>query len=517
LTRADWAIRLYDVEDRTKLIDYVSSFKNFGDRQLDEVIVFTGMYGIDNYMLWYMHDNIANYDFGTTKMELKLCIGNPNLSYYHNHYRVVDIKYDTRLNKQVLYALSDDSLKLRTNLKNYINLNSLNYNQDRKAHEVLIDVLEKNNIFNVQFRPHWNKELKNTEYRYLTINPEWTVYDFIDYICEDSGFEWFVKGGVLWVSPELTARKLMSCASQITPGKDHSSYSIFFKKIAGEARPMDVRAHWDRVYRCIWAKHSTGVSGGITKGCFIPIGSGKLSKRLFFDSLEGKLERSNCLKIFNRSKPTYNLRMGLVLSDLGNEEYVDKISVQKNIDLRDLKYPSGVKMDNGDGGANTVVMHQKENVNRLYQFLDQNAGLLLPATEGNPPPNSIIGNVEGREEASIELGKVYGNGREGLMLPTKVQRQDLRLQLANGWCLYIDGITSETFFQSSGSVAQTKPTVANATIYIDPVGNVTIGGIAALPVALSTHTHNLIGVLAGPATIPTTPPIGGLSTNLRAE
>lgn len=469
--KAGWIIRIYPHDDYTKTLDFVGNYKELKNRQSDEIIVFRGMYGLDTYLVWTVHQNLPHYDFGRASLDLRLFLeGSTKTPFFKEQFKVIDVRYDPKTSKYRVFAISHDSAVLQTMLLDY-DVTSLNYMDNRTPKQVLIDVLEKFNILKVEFHEHPQQiEHRNFEYRSLSINYDWRVLDFINYIASQNEFEWFVRGGTLYIGKELFAIESMNTTKPFDITTDKEAKSSFFKMVMGTTRPMDVLAHINKEWRCIWTKHWVGVSGGNTEGCFVRIGSGTVDKELYFRTLKGLTERTLASRLLNQKLTSHYVILGSILKDEGSERYIDSVSVQKNKELTKINTPENVKIDRGED-----VFNQKEKVARTTPYLDNEAGLLFPRSKLGSivPPNSIIFNIEGKEESSAVGPFIIGKNGE-LTVPYK-EPDDFRLQLPNGWCLYAkkDG---ETFLQKSGADPKTIPVSANTQIYLGTDGKVKLAG-----------------------------------------
>jgi len=462
-----WTIRFfqgnnYKVDGN---IDYVSNFKKGKSRQSDSIVTYSGMYGIDNYLIWNIHKDLPNYDFSTVVLNLNLCLyKNPDIVYFQDFYRVQDIKFNPNKSQYTLFAISETSIKLHAKLTQY-NVTSLSYKENRKASDIIKEVIEDNNIFYVLY--HKDKEATEDmieyEYRYFDIDPEWTVLDFIEYICNDNMFEWTLDKQInednepieiLHFGHELEAMSYRNATKDFEIEKDNISHSIYSMKITTDGSSMEPLAHWKEELRCIWSKHAAGKGGAISKGCFIPIGKGHFDKYLYLRTLEGNIEREIGYSMLTKGKKRFpSVSIGNILKDesvetdeFGNTTkmlpYIDIVSVQKNPDSFSIREPHNILIDRGDDIA---VQHQLEKITRSTPYLDHEAGLLFPSPKlDSSPPNSLVFNIDGKRESAVVGGYVYGNGRmnkEGgktLTLPFKEKKGDFRLQFPNGWCLYID-------------------------------------------------------------------------------
>lgn len=440
-----WAVRTYDPTDFSKTIEIVSNFKGFHERTLDDIMVFNGLYGIDSYMLWYVHKDLHGYDFNNSHLNLRIFSDmNKTKPFWENNYRVTEVKFDPKVGKYVVFALSEDSIILNTKLVTW-EITGVSFDEDRDSKGFLTEILEDNDILAVQFFEHPNEELINFEYKQVTFDPDWTVRDFINYVCDDNKYEWCVYNRVLYVGKELKARISMNITSKYSEERDQIAEGVIFKKISGDLRPADVLGHISKKWKCVWAKHLVGASGGVTKACFTSIGSGKIDKKLYLHSLEGPREIANATYIFAHNQfNSYSIGIGNILKDDGNVSWIDEVSVQKDADTLKVRSPNEMVFDRGNEDDISQVVMLKEKIPRSTPYLDHEAGLLFPSPkleDKKPPPNSIIFNVKDREESSVIGPYVMGNGKN-LVIPYK-EKGDLRLQLPNGWCLYIkeDGTT----------------------------------------------------------------------------
>ena len=136
MAQGGWAVRLYEPGNFRKGYDIVSNFKGFHNRTLDDIMVFNGMYGLDSYMLWYIHKDLHGYDFNSVHLNLRLFSDtDKSNSFWENKYRVIEVKYDPKVSKYVLFALSEDSIVLNTKLMTW-NISSVKFNEERTAPQV---------------------------------------------------------------------------------------------------------------------------------------------------------------------------------------------------------------------------------------------------------------------------------------------------------------------------------------------------------------------------------------------
>ncbi len=435
-------------------VDELGNYPNLGNRQSDEIVTFSGMYGIGDYLLWIIHKNIKNYDFASLNIDLKLFPeGSKDAPLFHERYKIVDVYYNQNISKYVVHAVSETTWLLNTQLKSLWKP-KFNYIENRKPYEVLQELLE--GILTVEYQEYSDPTIIDEfEYRQLVLNPEWTVLEAIDYICDDNDYEYYLIDKKLYVGKELYSIEGENSTRKYNITTDNMAESSFFRKINGTTRPIKIMSHLGKVWRCIWFKHSAGASGGMTKACFYKISYPKFSKWLYYQTLEGKIERYLGLRLLRENKISHYNTIGNIQSDEGNE-YIDEVSVQRNSDEIVTRTPRDVKIDREKDNVETGTIFVKKKVCRSTPYADHEAGLLFPSPKlDNPPPNSIIHNIEGREEASIVGNYVLGNGRETFSIPVK-NKGDLRLQLPNGWCLYIKE-NGDTILQPRNMDSQTIP------------------------------------------------------------
>jgi len=533
-----WSIRFFEANEYAdeNTIDIMDNFSKSKSRQLDSVRTYNGMYGIDNYLIWNIHKNLPEYDFSTIALDLNLFMyKSTDLVYFQDFYRVHDVKYDKSKSMYTLYAVSVSSEKLHTKLVEY-GITSLSYKENRTAKQVLMETIEAHKIFYLRFHDDTlsTSKMVNYQYRYFDIDPEWTVLDLIQYICDDNKYEWCVSTFVdkdtnipsffLHVGHELKADKYMNATKKFNIEDDNISESRYSMKITTNGSPMEPLANWEEEYKCLWSKHEAGRGGGISKGCFTRIGMGHFDKLEYLRTLEGQIERDNGYSLLSRRKLRIpSIGIGSVIEDNGvltNEggtttgvsPYIDKVSIQKNPTTWAVREPHNILINRGD---DIPVQHQLERITRSTPYLDHNAGLFFPSTilnEDEPPPNSLVFHVDGKRESAVLGPFVYGDGRiqrdadgnptgeTDLVLPFKESKKDFRLQFPNGWCMYVDE-DGNTIIQTDATDVGTKPEGdtdktfiklnKDGTIDINTNNkNVTInqGGVA---VALSDHKHTI--------------------------
>ena len=226
-----------------------------------------------------------------------------------------------------------------------------------------------------------------------------------------------------------------------------------------------------------------------------------MDKQLYINCLEGDLERNQALALLMKTPKYPGVTIGSILEDEGGET-VKSVSVQKNPNVYLMKTPNDIIIDRV--GEHEVVL-QKHQICRTTPYLDHNAGILFPSPylANEPPPNSILFNVNNRGEASVVGPYVYGSGRPGLVIPVK-EKGDFRLQLPNGACIYIKE-NNEIIIQQaadpqsipSGSGSYIK-IGSDGKIYINGVETLMQGGAKALAHANHIHTLGNIGIPVDP-------------------
>jgi len=465
LGKCGWNVRLYKADDYWDDLDVVGNFGAYKNRQKDDVVVFSGMYGIDDYFIWYMHKDIGAYDFSTINIDLSLYAdGNLSKTFWRRQYKILDVKYDANKSKYVLFGTSLDSVKLQSKLVDY-EVKSLSYKENRSPKDILIDVLETNEIFKVEYmESQYEESLRNFEYRMFTFDENWKVIDFINYIADQNHFEWYVRNSVLYIGNECKAIRGMNTTRKFDLETDNVSESAWFKKYSGETRSMDVLAHISEVWRCIWVKHMAGSKGGISKGCFTKIGIGTLDKENYIKTLEGQPEKTLASKLFINKPYSHYISLGNIIEDDGDPIWVEKISVQKNKELYKINEPSDVMIDRGDI-ATSPLKQVKERVVRSTPYLDAGGGMLFPSPlleekdedeNETPikgiPPNVLLFKIKGKEEATVIGPYVMGNSEDDFKeykIPFK-GRKDFRFSLPNGWTMYVDGDYGKLLFQCDG-------------------------------------------------------------------
>lgn len=566
MTQGYWAIRLYVPFDERTTINFVGSFDHLGKRYLDDLIIFNGMYGIPGYLLWYAHKDLTTYNFSAYSIELRL-FHNGDIEkglYFTERYRIVDVRDDFSEDKKLIIALRETDMKLNALLVK-ADIGTLQYNETRTVEQLLYDVLEKTGIFPVMFDEHDDTEKQSIKFEYprFTLDPSWIVRDFVCYLGNENNFEWGIKDGIIFIGPELhTYIELKSTRDWIDRSVDNLSKNYFTMKIGFSNTPLDILYHYeleqdDRVtdMRCIWVKHYVGSKGDTTKGCFVPVGR-KINKEQYFYTLEDEMEKSLALRYLFWKVEYHPIMIGRIIED--TNEYA-KVSLEKDKFNYAKKNPKDIKINT------QTQVYSLEKVGRTTPYFDENAGLFFPITKNLlNNPNRIIFNPYNRIEQSVLGPFVLGNGNN-LQIPLKGDN-DLRLQLPNGWCLYVDE-NGKTMLQPTNTLTTTIPSEDSTklqiildpktndiiinrsqnshiklktdgsieikkdastkilidvdnTIYLDSLNtinigassqNIQIGGASALTLSQSTHTHN-----TGNMGMPIPPPQVGNTIKLKS-
>jgi len=431
MTQAYWAIRLYVPFDDLTTINFVGSFDHLGKRYLDHLVVFNGMYGIPGFLLWYIHKDLVTYNFSTYGLELKLFLtGDMNNAYFTERYRVVDVRDDFNEDKKVVIALRESDMKLNSLLID-ADIGTLEFNETRTVEQLLYDVLEKTGIIPVVFDEHDDHDKKSFQFEYksFTLDPTWTVRDFIIYIANENNFEWAIKDDILFIGPELhTYKELKSTRDWINRSVDNISKNYFNMKIGFSPTPLDILYNYeleqdDRVIdmRCIWVKHCVG-KDDLTKGCFVSVGR-RIDKETYFYSLEEKQEISLALRYLFKNVEYNPIIVGGILEDSGENEYIENVSIQKDIYQYSKKIPRDIILNKNNS------IYTLPRIGRTTPYMDNEAGLFFPSIQDPTNcPNSLIFCPYDRIEQAVMGPFVYGNGKTIFGIPYK-NPSDFRLTL----------------------------------------------------------------------------------------
>lgn len=448
MTQSYWAIRFYLPFEEDKTIQFLGNFEHAGKRYLDDILVFSGIYGTPDYMMWYVHKDLLAYNYSAYSIDLKLFLnGDPESCYFNENYRIVDVTDDSKSDRKVVYAIHEDYAKLDTLLID-AEVTTLEYKETRNVEDLLKEVLEEGGIFPVIFCEHEEQELQSIKFEYpkFTLNPDWTVRDFIQYIAQENKFEWTIKHGILFIGPELYAYKNMKASKDyLNRTVDNISKNYWNVKIFWAASPLDVLYYYELIddekltdMRCIWAKHWVGANGDTTKGCFVQIGR-SVDKIAYIQSLEGIKEQINAFHYLFRVPKMHQLRLVKTIEDSGDNEFVDEITLQKNVDEYTKKTPRNVVMETDE------PLYTLPKVGRTTPYLDYGAGLFFPRPyDITKAPNQVLLEIDDRVEEAVLGPFVMGDGTEDFRenIPFK-NPDDFRFSLPNGWTVYItsDGYT----------------------------------------------------------------------------
>lgn len=449
--------RLYYPSDYYTTLGEFSNFLNLGGRLEDEIVVFNGMFGLDGYMMLYLHQDLPEYEYSRVVFEVKLFLdGDFKKPYFHNTYRHVSTHFDTDTSRYVIYAIDEDSSLLQSKLTDKKIISIPSNNNIFYAKDILEEFLQNYDLYEVEYDVHpLEHKFNMLQYRYFDTNPNWRVLDFINYICDENELEWAVIHKKCHVGIEIQAYKNKKMSRSIDKEKDRVSKSPFFFKIDGEARPADLFANYNNTYKCVWFKHWVGKSGGSTVACFTTIGGGGADKRQYFASLEGDVEKANASRLLLlHNSPSDYVKLGRILLDSGKYKTIDLISTKK--DDRSVKITEPTKINFADGSQSAWGLETYKNVvARSSPYIDDRAGIYFPVpwtyygpnferdgygTVGAPvdafkrkAPNSVIFNVEGKEETSVAGPYVYGAGSmEDILIPTRKNPRDFRATF-RGW------------------------------------------------------------------------------------
>ena len=483
---AGWACRVFVPNDYTPqgTVGIFSNFKQWGNRQNDNLTIFCGMYGLDNYLLWEMDRDIPSFDFSSLAIEVKLFLHKNNrMLYFNDVFRVPNPPtFNSKTKQYEIYAISEDSLRLQTKLIKW-GVSSVEITGTEQMTDVtgellpqpiiiLKKLLEKYNIFMVFFHKDFSDNINALHKKYpsFTVEKDWTVFDLINYIAMDNGYEWFVKNRELHIGHEVMADRVKNCGKPYDPQTDNLTHGRFFMRNETIPSPASLMCHYQEQKRCVWFIQKAGARGGKTIYCFAPISSGTIKKDIYENSLEGEIEKNNAADILHRNKLFSTAILGTIVKDDGLEAEIDEIAVERDVTDLATSLPHLQKFNSG----RTIELTQvKKRVSRWSPYLDHRAGILFPSQRlADFPPNSLLINVKGRDEEHLQAGMVFG---PDIVIPVKGDKLDFRLQFPNGWCLYVDK-DGVTYLQPDGTPPSSVPTGDDSKVHIllHPDGHIVI-------------------------------------------
>lgn len=450
--QANWVVRLYDPSDYDRTISYVY----MRDRTEDNLISFEGMYGLDDYLVWEMTNDLAYNDFSTVALDVRFSLQETyTAKYVDKQYRPVEISYNPNTSRYILYAITETSAILSTDILSYKPKN-LVIEKTRPGHGVLEEILQGNEILNVRYDETVSRLFKEFEYEDFVIQYDWSVSDLINAIAIPNRMEWFARDGTVYIGREILAHGKKNSATFDKTGTTKSE-SPFCLKYAGPPRSHSVKSYLE-AYRCIWAKHWAGKCGGVTKSCFSKIGKGPILRDEYFQYLEHGREKYNALRLFAKDYKIPQVSIGTIIEDTGKDEYVDSVSVQKNSKIFNIRNPRQIIFDTKTDKHSPKYV--ENGVSRSTPYLEENGGILFPSVDvsSNKAPNSVLFKLDGMNGNTVLGPYVFGNGRDpALNYPTKRDKKDFKFMLPCGWCLYVDGETGETIIQISDSEVHGAP------------------------------------------------------------
>lgn len=516
--QAKWAIRMFSPFDTdNESLTFVGSFDNADGRFHDDIVVFSGMYGIPDFMLWYVHEDMEAYDFSKYSLDLRLyLVGDVDEIYHQDQYRVISISDDPNSNRKVIYAIQEEYALLETLLFD-AELFSLPYDKTRGPVELLREVLTNNGLLAVVYMEHFDPDKKTFLYEYPTFafEPDWSVFDFIDYVANENALEWTIKNGILFIGPELWTYEKLNATDSIDAGEVLKIVKTpFVTKLYMSGMPLDVLYYYEfkeaqnmNELRCVWVRHQVGAAGDKTIGCFVNIGT-KISKEIFIDSLEGKKEIGEAYYKFFKNRLFKQIKVGAVVLDESEEGYdskfIEQMTYEKTFNDWIKKTPRDRVLNKTDP---SYILHK---VGRTTPYFGSGEGILFPSPE--TPANFIALMPDDRIENTVQGPFVIGNGTEEFIV-IKKNAKDFRFSLKNGFTVYISE-AGECIIEQ-GSDPEAIPSGSGTYIKLDTSGNIHVntsgtvniganasmvnlgGGSKAFP--LKDHTHPM-NVKPGPPT-----------------
>jgi len=466
---AKWAIRFYspfDVDDES--LTFVGSFDNADGRYHDDIVVFSGMYGVPDFMLWYFHQDMESYNFSKYSLDLRLYLtGDKDEVYHQDQYRVVTVYDDYNSSRKVLFAVQEEYALLRTAVfmsRTY----SLPYDENRDAQKLLYEVLVNTGLLPVIFMEHFDEDKKSTKFEYpnFAFEPDWTVYDFIDYVTNENALEWSVKNGSLYVGPELWTYEELNATDMIDGNEVvkivRTPHTV---KIYSHGMPLDVLYYYQlregqnmTELRCVWVRHEVGANGDKTIGCFVPIGE-KITRDVFVDSLEGDKEISEAYARFSHKKLFKQIKVGAIVHNFEDDEedkydqkYIEQITYEKDINQIAKKIPRRRVLNVTDP---SYVLSK---IGRTSPYLGSGEGIQYPVPD--TPANFIMLMPDDRIENTVQGPYVFGDGNEGFVIPIK-NPKDFRLKTPKGE-IYFDDENANWIIESEHGIVYkqkiTEPT-----------------------------------------------------------
>ena len=441
-----WAIRMFSPFDTdNESLTFVGSFDNADGRFHDDVVVFSGMYGIPDFMLWYVHEDMESYDFSKFSLDLRLyLVGDVDKVFHQDQYRVVSISDDKNSSRKVIYAIQEEYALVRSLIFD-AEVFSLPHDKTRGPVKLLREVLTANGILPVVYMEHFDKDKQTLLFEYPTFafEPDWTVFDFIDYVAEENGLEWTIKNGILFIGPELWTYEKLNATDPI----DAQEVLRIVKtphvmKLYSFGMPLDVLYNYEykqgqnmTPVRCVWVKHQVGAAGDKTIGCFVDIGT-SISEEIYIDSLEGDKEIGEAYYNFSKKRLFKQIKVGAVVLDESEDGYdskfIEQITFEKKFEHWTKKTPRDRILNKDDP---SYMLHK---IGRTTPYLGSSEGMLFPTPE--TPANFIMLMPDDRIENTVQGPFVMGNGSQNFIV-IKKNAKDFRLKFPDGGELYYNAQT----------------------------------------------------------------------------
>jgi len=472
---SNWII---DFADKQILIDTK-------DYLTDQISIYTGLYGIPSYCIWYMApDKTKHLGAG---LSFNITIHEATDISFNETFVIKSALFDVTKKKFRVYAESAIHTHLSKIIKSIpARVWASNRRQPISGKEIIKAVVEEATGGSVVVDSVSTKLIDLVKYVAVSFDRTFTVMDLITKICKENRWEWYLRGDLLLLGNALVVPNF-----ELEYAPDEWFYFKNIRTINTTSASMRIKVcepgyRYQNRSRLIWVQFNIGgkIGDQMTFMAWNHVGD-YLKEETFISTLpEGvarNLGRARMLKNLNQDP----IIIGKMFGDISAENVQKYEARTFGADVRNRTNDLNTHEFTTKYVGKQHMRRGAENVKISTPYAGDGVGVLYPQQESN----AVLFSPDGSREMPIVGPRYYGVNEA---VPLRSNAQDYRLQLPAA-VIYIKEDGEIIIEQNSDATA--VPNGTNASIKIASDGTISIDGVKTLlegggyTLSHSNHTH----------------------------
>lgn len=443
-----WIIKYTQSDKLGQLTDV-----HFGSKEydFDQINIHVGMFGVPGFMFWHCKpDKPIMIEIGS-HLTLTLFNDGGDIQLCQD-YLIHSAFYNPKIFQYEIYGIEQTWYNLSADTNHPLHEFTSNKDEPRTPYKVIQKIVARQNIA-VSFLGE--VDLKEG-YVSLPFDSSHSSLDIITKICYDNNWEFCIMTGEVFIGQpfwmEIQAK-----------GGEHDKESVksirsgLFTTTLVKAHGADPGFLWDEE-RIVWVEYWVGGQiGGQCNVCTYASLLNPLTEELYCETLTG-WARTLALERKRNNFKTDSLLLGKMYGSFINER-MDKYEAPMFIGAVDnpTKDPFS-KTFRADAEAKKLQPLQTKFTMMTTPYAGDGVGLVFPQDDSY----RVLFTPDGDREMAL-IGPAYFHRDHPP--PKRSNVKDFRLQLPNGWCLYVkeDG---DTYLQMADTEATSAPSEDTSKVFL---------------------------------------------------